>query len=356
MISKFFIERPDLANVIAIVTILIGGVCAVRLPVEQYPDITPPTVQVTTRYPGANAKTVVDTVALPIEQQVNGVEDMLYMSSYSARRRLLLADGHLRDRHRPRHRPGAGAEPRLVALPQLPKEVQNQGVTVKKQSTTIILFVTLTSPNATYDSLFLSNYATLSLRDELAASAGRRRRHGLRRRPVRDAGLARPEQAQGPRPDAAGRARARSASRTCRSPPARSASRRRRPGRRSSTRSTSRPARRHRRSSRTSSSRPATAATSRGVRDVARVELGAQTYDQMFTLKQGKPAAGIGIFQSPGANALDVAQAVATTMAELAQGVSAGHGVRRSRSTPRSSSRSRSTRSTRRCSRPACSC
>src|SRR6188472_329954 len=83
MISKFFIERPVLANVLAILMVVIGLVSLLRLPVAQYPNVVPPTVQVTTRYPGASARTVVDAVALPIEQQVNGVEDMLYMQSYS---------------------------------------------------------------------------------------------------------------------------------------------------------------------------------------------------------------------------------------------------------------------------------
>src|SRR5688572_13649897 len=84
MISKFFIERPVLANVLAILMLVIGGVAMFSLPVAQYPDVVPPTVQVTTRYPGASARVVIDSVALPIEQQVNGVEGMIYMQSYAA--------------------------------------------------------------------------------------------------------------------------------------------------------------------------------------------------------------------------------------------------------------------------------
>ncbi|OYX76104.1 MAG: hypothetical protein B7Y77_02660, partial [Bradyrhizobium sp. 35-63-5] len=84
MMSKFFIERPVLANVIAILTMVLGAVALFNLPVAQYPDVVPPTVQVTTRYPGASARTVIDTVALPIEQQVNGVEGMIYMQSRAA--------------------------------------------------------------------------------------------------------------------------------------------------------------------------------------------------------------------------------------------------------------------------------
>ncbi len=111
MISKFFIERPVLANVIAILMVVIGAVALYALPVAQYPDVVPPTVQVTTRYPGASARTVIDTVALPIEQQVNGVEGMIYMQSYAGADGSYSADRHLYDRHRPQLRAGAGAEP-----------------------------------------------------------------------------------------------------------------------------------------------------------------------------------------------------------------------------------------------------
>src|ERR1700748_423502 len=172
MISKFFIERPVLSNVIAILMVLIGGVCLFRLAVAQYPDVVPPTVQVTTRYPGASAKTVIDTVALPIEQQVNGVEDMLYMQSYSG------ADGSYTLTVTFRIGVDLNFAQVLVqnrvssALSQLPQAVQDQGVTVQKRSTSVLLFVTLTSPDDRYDSLFLSNYATINIRDELARLSG----------------------------------------------------------------------------------------------------------------------------------------------------------------------------------------
>jgi HAE1 family hydrophobic/amphiphilic exporter-1 len=172
MISKFFIERPVLSNVIAILMVLIGGVALFSLAVAQYPDVVPPTVQVTTRYPGASAKTVIDTVALPIEQQVNGVEDMLYMQSYSG------ADGTYSLTVTFKIGTDLNFAQVLVqnrvssALAQLPQAVQNQGVTVQKKSTAILLFVTLTSPNRSYDSLFLSNYATINIRDELSRLPG----------------------------------------------------------------------------------------------------------------------------------------------------------------------------------------
>ena len=172
MFAKFFIERPVLANVIAIVIMLLGGVAISTLPVAQYPPITPPTVQVTANYPGASAKTLVETVALPIEQQVNGVEKMLYMQStctsdgrytltvtFDVGTDLDFAQVLVQNRV-------------AAAMSQLPVPVQQQGVVTKKKSTAILQIMTLTSTNKAHDSLFLSNFATLALRDRLARLPG----------------------------------------------------------------------------------------------------------------------------------------------------------------------------------------
>jgi HAE1 family hydrophobic/amphiphilic exporter-1 len=316
MISKFFIERPVLSNVIAILMILIGGVALFSLPVAQYPDVVPPTVQVTTRYPGAGAKTVIDTVALPIEQQVNGVEGMLYMQSYSG------ADGTYTLTVTFQIGTDLNFAQVLVqnrvssALSSLPQSVQTQGVTVQKRSTAILLFVTLTSPNATYDSLFLSNYATINIRDELSRLPGvgnvtvfgagqysmrvwldpnKLQVRGLMPQDVIQAIQQQSQQVTagqvGMPPTPAGQAFQYTLNVSGRLDD-------------------------------TSEFEDVIVKTGDNgditrVRDVGRVELGAQTYSQIFSLNK-QPATGIGVFQSPGANALEVEQAVKKKMSALA--------------------------------------
>lgn len=172
MFSRFFIEHPIFASVISIVLVIAGLVTVGTLPSAQYPDITPPTVQVSATYPGANAQVVAETVAAPIEQQVNGVENMLYMSSVSA------SDGSYK--LTVTFEVGTDLDIAQVmvqnrvalATPNLPEEVKRQGVSTKKQSTSIILFIALTSPDNRYDELFLSNYATLNIRDNLSRIKG----------------------------------------------------------------------------------------------------------------------------------------------------------------------------------------
>ncbi|MFO1092796.1 MAG: multidrug efflux RND transporter permease subunit [Planctomycetaceae bacterium] len=172
MFSRFFIDRPIFAAVLSIVITLGGAIVLFILPVTQYPDITPPTVEVSAVYSGANAQVVADTVAAPIEQQVNGVEGMLYMSSQCTNDgayALTVA-----------FRPGTDLNLAQVlvqnrvalAAPVMPDLVRRRGVTVKKKSPTVLMIINLFSPDNTRDNLYLSNYATIQLRDELSRLAG----------------------------------------------------------------------------------------------------------------------------------------------------------------------------------------
>jgi multidrug efflux pump len=172
MLARFFIDRPIFAWVLSIVIILIGAVSTYFLPLDLYPDITPPTVTVSATYPGANALVVADTVGAPIEQSVNGVEGMLYMSSQSGN------DGS----YNLTITFEIGTDPNMAqvlvenrvsqALSQLPSQVQLQGVITKKRSPSILLAVSLISPDGRFDDLFLSNYATIQIRDELLRVKG----------------------------------------------------------------------------------------------------------------------------------------------------------------------------------------
>ena len=172
MFTRFFIDRPIFATVLSVIITLAGGIALGSLPVAQYPEITPPTIEVYTVYPGANARVVADTVAAPIEQQVNGVEDMMYMSSQSTN------DGTYT--LTVTFKPGIDLNIAQVlvqnrvnlAQPVLPDIVKRRGVTVKKKSPGQLMIINLFSPDGSQDNLYLSNYATIHLRDELARLTG----------------------------------------------------------------------------------------------------------------------------------------------------------------------------------------
>ncbi len=324
MISRFFIERPVLSNVIALVFVLIGLVSLIQLPSAQYPNVVPPTIQVTTRYPGASAKTLIDTVALPIEQQVNGVEDMIYMQSTSADDGTYTLVVSFAIGTDPDKAQILVQNQVAAAISSLPQEVQIQGVTTAKKSTSILEFVTLVSPDSRFDSLFLTNYAVISVENELA------RLNGVGSVSVLGAGQyamriwMNPDllQARSLTPQnvinviqqqsqevAAGQVGA---------PPA--------------------PKGQDFQYTLNLKGRlddPAEIGnivvkvdSKNGgqitrIRDIGRVELGAQTYSQSFEL-DGRPAAGIAISLLPNANAIAVADAVKAKMDELAKSFPAG--------------------------------
>ncbi len=317
--AKFFIERPVLANVLAIVLVLLGGVSLLRLPVSQYPNIVPPTVQVQTRFPGASPQTVVDTIALPIELQVNGVDGMLYMQSTSASDGTYTLTVTFKIGMAPDTAQVLVQNRVSNVLASLPQPVQAQGVTVQKKSTAILQIITLDSPNGTYDALYLSNYATINLVNELARlpGVGNVNVFGAAKYAMRiwmdpeklhtfaltpqDVITAIKQQSQVVAPGQTGM------------PPA--------------------PQDQDFQYTINIQSRlddPSQfaeiivkAQTAQGgrlvrIKDVARIELGSQTYSQQCFLN-GRPAAGIAIYQAPDANSLQVGQEVAAKMEELAR-------------------------------------
>ena len=324
MFSKFFIERPIFANVIAIITIIIGVVALLRLPVAQYPEITPPTVQVTTSYPGASAKIVADTVALPIEQQVNGVENMLYMQSTSCsdgtyKLIVTFAVGTDLDFAQ------VLVQNRVaIAMASLPPEVQAQGVTTQKVSTAILEVVTLTSPDGRYDSLYLSNYALINLHDVIARlpGVGNVNIFGIGSYSMRV--WLDPNKLQVLKLttsdviDAIKGQNIQVAAGQVGSPPA--------PPTQSFQYTINVLGRLDQAGQFENiivKSRSADGGQIVRIRDIGRVELGAQTYSQ-YCEKNGQPSAGIAIFQLPGANALDVANRVEATMKTLSKSFPAG--------------------------------
>ena len=172
MLSRYFIERPILASVISILIVFAGAISMFGLPIAQYPEIVPPVVQVTAYYPGADPQVIAETVAAPIEQQVNGVENMLYMSSQSA------ADGSYT--LNVTFELGTNIDMNTVltqnrvtaAVAQLPEDVQRQGVITKKVSSALVMVLSVFSPDNRYDDLFVTNYVTINMKDTLSRVPG----------------------------------------------------------------------------------------------------------------------------------------------------------------------------------------
>lgn len=315
MFSRFFIDRPIFASVLSIIFVLAGLVTLVTLPVAQYPEIAPPTIEVAASFPGANAQVVADTVAAPIEQMVNGVEGMIYMSSQCTN------DGNYNLTVTFQHGVNLNIAQVLVqnrvalATPALPELVRRNGVTVKKKSTSTLLIINLFSPDKSRDDLYLSNYATIQLKDELARLPGvgdityfGRRDYAMRiwldpdklaSRQLARADVIRAIEEQNTQV-AAGQIG---------QPPV--------------------PAGQVFQLTMSTMGRLIDPDQFGEIiikndgqgrlvqlKDVAQVELGAQGYDQICTLN-GQPSVALSVYQLPGSNALEVADAIRAKMAEL---------------------------------------
>ena len=318
----FFIDRPIFASVLAIVIVVAGAVAIPFLPIAQYPQITPPQVVVTATYPGASAEVVEQTVTTPIEQQVNGVEHMIYMSSRSG------SDGTMTltvtfEVGTDLDIAAVNVQNRVsIAQAKLPQDVVRQGLTITKQSPDLVEIVALISPDGSRDELYLSNYATLAVVDVLARVPGvgqvqvfNGRDYGMRVWLNPDT-LASLSLTAGDVADAVREQNLQAAAGQIGQPPA--------------------PRGQQFQYTVTTRGRLATPPEFENIilrtradgsilrlRDVGRVELGAQSYGS-FGRVGGKPAALIGIFQLPGANALDVSRGVQTAVARLAPNFPSG--------------------------------
>ena len=313
--SKFFIERPIFATVLAIILVLAGLMAAKTLPVAQYPEIAPPTVTITANYPGASAETLANTVAAPIEQQLSGVENMLYFNSTAASNGTLSITATFEvgtDIDKATFNVNNRVQ---LATPRLPDEVRRNGITVAKRSQNILLVAALNSPNSTYDMLYLSNYASLNVVDEIKRIPGTAdvlvfgaRDYSMRiwLKPDRMAHLG---LTTNDITSAINAQNAQYAAGKIGADPA------------------------------PQGQQLVYTVTARGrmlqpeefgniilrsngptgvlrLKDVARIELGAQSYDQSNSVN-GKPTIAVAVFLQSGANALDVADAVRNRMAEL---------------------------------------
>lgn len=172
MLSQFFIKRPIFAAVLSLLFLITGAIAVWQLPITEYPEVVPPTVVVTANYPGANPKVIAETVASPLEQEINGVEDMLYMSSQATsdgRMTLTITFAIGTDVDKAQTQVQSRVD---RAMPRLPQEVQRLGIVTEKSSPDLTMVVHLLSPDNRYDMLYLSNYAALNVKDELARING----------------------------------------------------------------------------------------------------------------------------------------------------------------------------------------
>ncbi|MFL5330106.1 MAG: efflux RND transporter permease subunit [Gemmataceae bacterium] len=322
MFARFFIDRPVFATVLSIIITLAGSLALYTLPIAQYPEIAPPTVEVFGIYPGANAQVVADTVAAPIEQQVNGVEGMMYMSSQCTNDGTYTLTVTFR----------LGVDLNMaqvlvqnrvaLAEPVLPDLVRRRGVTVRKKSPTVLMIVNLYSPNGTRDNLYLSNYATIQIRDELARLAGVGDITYLGQRDYSMRVWLDPEKmsARGLSADDVVRAISQQnvqvAAGQIGQPPVSHGQ---------VFQYTMTTLGRLADTDQFAAMILKTDTDGRIVQlqDVARIELGAQTYDQTCTMDR-KPSVALSIYQQPGYNALDTAKLVRNKMEELKQRFSEG--------------------------------